>query len=57
MEHLKEYIEWITGVLGFLLGSGFTLAFQRIRQGQNANFADQRTSRVGGDQAGRDIKK
>ncbi len=57
MEHVKEYMEWITGVLGFILGSGFTMAIQRVRQGHNANFADQRNSKVGGDQAGRDIKK
>ena len=57
MDQIKQYAELITGILGFVAGSGFTLAVQKIRQGQNANFSDQRKSTVGGDQAGRDIKK
>lgn len=57
MKFINEYWDLISGAIGFLLGSGVTLTFQRLRQGSNANFADQNRSTVGGDQAGRDIKK
>ncbi|ESX97711.1 hypothetical protein X755_19140 [Mesorhizobium sp. LNJC405B00] len=50
-------MEIVTGVIGFLLGCGFTLTVQKFRQGKNSSYSDQRSSRVGGDQAGRDIHK
>lgn len=57
MENLSDYLEIVTGVIGFLLGCGVTLTVQKFRQGNNSSYSDQRNSRVGGDQAGRDIHK
>lgn len=57
LEFFLKYLEVVTGVVGFLLGSGITLTVQRFRQGNNASYSDQSNSRVGGDQAGRDINK
>ena len=57
MENWSEYMELISGVIGFVLGSGVTLTVQKFRQGNNSSYSDQRSSRVGGDQAGRDIHK
>lgn len=57
MDIIKQYFDVFSTVIGFLLGCGVTLSVQRLRQGRNANFSDQRNSHVGGDQAGRDLKK
>lgn len=57
MDDIKEYVDLISALIGFLVGCGVTMTVQRLRQGRNANYADQRNSKVSGDQAGRDIKK
>jgi hypothetical protein len=57
MDLIKQYIDLFSAAIGFLLGCGVTLTVQRLRLGKNANFSDQRGSHVGGDQAGRDLKK
>jgi len=57
MDNIKEYVDLISGAIGFLLGCGVTVTVQKLRQGDNATFADQRNSVVSGDQAGRDISK
>lgn len=57
MNLIREYSEIFTGLVGFVLGSGVTLAMQKVRIGKSGNFADQRKSTVTGDQAGRDISK
>ncbi len=57
MDLIKQYIDLLSAAIGFLLGCGITFTVQRLRLGKNANFSDQRGSHVGGDQAGRDLKK
>lgn len=57
MENFADYVDAVSGVVGFLLGCGATLTVQKFRQGRNSSYSDQRGSQVGGDQAGRDIHK
>ena len=57
MDLVREWVNLISGAIGFLLGCGVTMSVQRLRQGRGAAFADQRNSKVGGDQAGRDLIK
>jgi hypothetical protein len=57
LDIIQEYLEFITAIIGFIAGCGVTLTVQKFRQGSNSSYSDQRNSRVGGDQAGRDIRK
>jgi hypothetical protein len=58
--YMSQVLEWanlVSSVVGFLLGCGVTLSVQRLRLGKGATFSDQRNSKVGGDQVGRDLMK
>lgn len=57
MNVITEYLEVVWGIIGFVLGCGATITFQKLRQGTNATYSNQSNSRVKGDQAGRDIRK
>lgn len=52
-----EYSEIITGILGFIFGCGVTITVTKLRQGTNANYANQSRSTVGRDQVGRDARR
>jgi len=57
MEDLSKYVDLISGIIGFILGIGATVTFQKITVGKKGTMSDQRGSTVGRDQAGRDINR
>jgi len=52
---LEEWVNWIYGIVGFVLGSGSTFLYQKTINKNNNTKSDQQDSNVGGNQAGRDV--